>query len=215
MACLGIGTSIVRTKRVCHRNTGWRGRQRRLHRMEDKRECRTRLVLASIKLIEGSLLQPIVRRIITRAISIIPSVVVAVAVGRSGVNQLLVASQVCLSVVLPFVIFPLVWICSDKKVMTVTNSPTDASESMIGVQRATQLGLGTNDETDPEASPIANRDTSMDGPNSIHADGESTSRPETEVAQASDAVPPKSKSFTSHWIVTILGYGLFAMVTVS
>jgi metal iron transporter len=163
----------------------------------------------------GSPSQPIVRRIITRAISIIPSVVVAVAVGRSGVNQLLVASQVCLSVVLPFVIFPLVWICSDKKVMTVTNSPTDASESTIGVQRATQLGLGSNEQTDPEASPIIGDGIPTREADRIRPDDESVTRPEAEVAQALDAVAPKSKSFTSHWIVTVLGYALFAVVTVS
>lgn len=36
--CLTSAPLIVRTKRIRHCNTGWRGRQRGLHRMEDKRE---------------------------------------------------------------------------------------------------------------------------------------------------------------------------------
>lgn len=46
------------------------------------------------------------RRLVTRMISMIPSLAVAAAVGESGVNTLLVASQVTLSLVLPFVMFP-------------------------------------------------------------------------------------------------------------
>lgn len=46
------------------------------------------------------------RRLITRCISMIPALVVAVAVGQKGVNTLLVASQVTLSLVLPFVLGP-------------------------------------------------------------------------------------------------------------
>jgi metal iron transporter len=60
-----------------------------------------------------------VRRLLTRLISLIPSVAVAVAVGPKGINTMLVASQVVLSIVLPFVIFPLVWLTSSRNVMRV------------------------------------------------------------------------------------------------
>ncbi|KAG6811361.1 hypothetical protein H0H92_007790 [Tricholoma furcatifolium] len=62
---------------------------------------------------------PAMRRIVTRLIAIIPSMVVAVAVGRSGIDTLLVASQVVLSIVLPFVIIPLVYCTSSKSIMSV------------------------------------------------------------------------------------------------
>ncbi|KAH9980785.1 natural resistance-associated macrophage protein-domain-containing protein [Russula compacta] len=62
---------------------------------------------------------PLMRRLLTRLLSLIPSLVVAVAVGRSGVNAMLVASQVVLSIVLPFIIFPLVWLTSSRTVMRV------------------------------------------------------------------------------------------------
>jgi metal iron transporter len=44
---------------------------------------------------------------------------VAAAMGGKGLNTMLVASQVVLSVVLPTVIFPLVYLCSRKDIMTV------------------------------------------------------------------------------------------------
>lgn len=54
--------------------------------------------------------------------------VVAIAVGRSGVDALLVASQVVLSIVLPFIIFPLLWLTSSKTVMSVKSSPIQLNE---------------------------------------------------------------------------------------
>lgn len=44
------------------------------------------------------------------------------AFGRSGLNSLLVTSQVALSIVLPFVVFPLIYLTSSKTVMS-TNAP--------------------------------------------------------------------------------------------
>ncbi|KXN83609.1 Manganese transporter SMF1 [Leucoagaricus sp. SymC.cos] len=64
-------------------------------------------------------ISPFLRRLITRLISLVPSVTVAVAVGRDGINTLLVASQVILSIVLPFVAFPLIYLTSSEKVMRV------------------------------------------------------------------------------------------------
>ncbi|KAF8257757.1 NRAMP family [Lactarius quietus] len=62
---------------------------------------------------------PLMRRLLTRLLSLIPSMAVAVAVGRGGINTMLVASQVVLSIVLPFVIFPLVWLTTSRTVMRV------------------------------------------------------------------------------------------------
>jgi len=53
-------------------------------------------------------------------------VVVAVAVGREGINTLLFASQVVLSVVLPFVAFPLIYLTSKEAVMRVQKPPQEA-----------------------------------------------------------------------------------------
>lgn len=63
--------------------------------------------------------QPFWRRLITRLIGVIPAAAVAASVGPAGLNTMLVASQVLLSIVLPTVIFPLVWLCSREDLMTV------------------------------------------------------------------------------------------------
>ncbi|KAH9849187.1 natural resistance-associated macrophage protein [Lenzites betulinus] len=64
-------------------------------------------------------LSPIMRRLITRCIGLVPSLAVAAAVGRDGIDTLLVASQVILSIVLPFIVFPLVYLTSSRAIMSV------------------------------------------------------------------------------------------------
>ncbi|KAL9618529.1 MAG: hypothetical protein Q9160_006785 [Pyrenula sp. 1 TL-2023] len=62
---------------------------------------------------------PWLRRLVTRAISIIPSIIIAAAVGQEGLNAALTASQVVLSVILPFVTAPLIYFTCRTRVMTV------------------------------------------------------------------------------------------------
>ncbi|EIW80308.1 Nramp-domain-containing protein [Coniophora puteana RWD-64-598 SS2] len=62
-------------------------------------------------------ISPFLRRLITRLLSLIPSMIVAISSGRSGINRLLIASQVVLSVVLPFVAFPLIYLTASRNVM--------------------------------------------------------------------------------------------------
>ncbi len=59
------------------------------------------------------------RRIVTRLIAIIPAVVVASLYGESGTAQLLVASQVVLSLQLPFAVYPLVRFTGDRTKMGI------------------------------------------------------------------------------------------------
>ena len=63
--------------------------------------------------------QPIMRRFLTRCLGLIPALLVAAAAGRPGIDTLLVASQVVLSIVLPFIVFPLIWFTSSKSIMSV------------------------------------------------------------------------------------------------
>ncbi|KAK0219898.1 putative transporter of the NRAMP family [Armillaria fumosa] len=66
-------------------------------------------------------LSPVFRRLITRLLSLVPALTVAIAIGRSGIDTLLVASQVVLSIVLPFIVFPLLLLTSNRRVMSVKN----------------------------------------------------------------------------------------------
>lgn len=78
--------------------------------------------LAGQMVSEGALqwkIKPWLRRLITRSISIIPATAIAAAVGREGLSEALTASQVALSLVLPFVTLPLIYFTSRDKYMTV------------------------------------------------------------------------------------------------
>jgi manganese transport protein len=57
------------------------------------------------------------RRLLTRGLAIIPVVVVTALYGEKGTAELLVFSQVVLSMQLPFAVIPLVQFVSDKKKM--------------------------------------------------------------------------------------------------
>ena len=64
-------------------------------------------------------LKPWLRRLVTRSISITPSIIIAGAVGREGLSAALNGSQVALSVILPFVSAPLIWFTCWGKYMRV------------------------------------------------------------------------------------------------
>ncbi|EKD43418.1 MAG: hypothetical protein ACD_72C00288G0002, partial [uncultured bacterium] len=60
---------------------------------------------------------PWLRRIITRALAIVPAVAVILIFGTGSLTRLLVLSQVVLSLQLPFAVFPLVYFTSKKECM--------------------------------------------------------------------------------------------------
>ncbi|KAA1066570.1 hypothetical protein PGT21_033847 [Puccinia graminis f. sp. tritici] len=76
--------------------------------------------------------RPFVRRLVTRLIGIVPSAIVAASVGPQGVDDLLIGSQVALSMVLPFVVLPLIIFTSDPQTMTMPNYHSLPSGSPIG-----------------------------------------------------------------------------------
>lgn len=70
---------------------------------------------------EGQLdikVKPWIRRLITRSISITPSIIIAGAVGARGLSVALEATQVVLSIILPFVSAPLIYFTARNKFMT-------------------------------------------------------------------------------------------------
>ena len=74
---------------------------------------------------EGQLnwkVKPWVRRLMTRSISITPSIIIAGAVGKDGLSAALEWSQVVLSIVLPFISAPLIYFTCRNKYMTVIDS---------------------------------------------------------------------------------------------
>jgi metal iron transporter len=72
---------------------------------------------------------PWLRRLITRSIAITPCIIVAGAVGRDGLAQVLNASQVALSILLPFVSAPLIYFTCRKQYMLVKIGPSDPASN--------------------------------------------------------------------------------------
>jgi manganese transport protein len=76
--------------------------------------------LAGQIVMEGFLnirIRPWLRRLITRAIAIVPAAITAILYGASGTARLLILSQVILSLQLSFAVFPLVMFTSDPQKM--------------------------------------------------------------------------------------------------
>ncbi|CAM2872080.1 Nramp family divalent metal transporter [Paenibacillus sediminis] len=83
--------------------------------------------LAGQIVMEGFLnirMKPWLRRLVTRLIAIIPAVIVTAIYGEQGTGELLILSQVILSLQLPFAVIPLVKFTSDRKKMGEFTAPT-------------------------------------------------------------------------------------------
>ena len=68
-------------------------------------------------------LPPYLRRLLTRAIAIVPAAIVTIWYGAEGTAKLLILSQVVLSLQLPFAIVPLVMFTADKRKMGALVAP--------------------------------------------------------------------------------------------
>ena len=78
--------------------------------------------IAGQMLSEGALnwtIRPWLRRLLTRSISITPSIIIAAAVGKEGLSKALNGTQVALSIILPFTSAPLIYFTCRNKYMTV------------------------------------------------------------------------------------------------
>jgi metal iron transporter len=96
--------------------------------------------------------QPIMRRVVTRAIGLVPSMAVAIAAGRNGVNTMLVASQVALAIVLPFIVFPLLYLTSSREIMSVkkplaAQTDTETNNKAMLQRGSSELGVASSAES--------------------------------------------------------------------
>jgi manganese transport protein len=91
--------------------------------------------LAGQVVMEGFLnirLKPWLRRLITRGLAIIPAIIVTAFWGERGTANLIILSQVVLSMQLSFAVFPLVMFTGDKKKMgEFVNAPWLKSLSWV------------------------------------------------------------------------------------
>ncbi|KAI9597438.1 natural resistance-associated macrophage protein-domain-containing protein [Syncephalis fuscata] len=90
----------------------------------------------------GMTIRPWLRRLVTRSCAIIPALIVAIIGGRSGVTNLLVISQVALSVQLPFAMIPLIWFTSSKRIMRPVGLEDDSNS-----QTSTRIDRPSHEES--------------------------------------------------------------------
>lgn len=111
---------------------------------------------------EGSIhwtINPFFRRLITRTISIIPCLFMALFSGRSGVADILNLSQVVLSLILPFVTAPLLYFTSHKGIMTVkvqSDTDTNTVENNSTIENVTETTSIINDGTNVKSIDFSN-----------------------------------------------------------
>lgn len=75
-------------------------------------------------------MKPWKRRIVTRSISIIPCLIISLSIGKSGLSAALNASQVVLSILLPFLTAPLIYFTCKKSIMRVEVNTASETESV-------------------------------------------------------------------------------------
>ncbi|KAI4138475.1 MAG: hypothetical protein L6R39_006771 [Caloplaca ligustica] len=98
--------------------------------------------IAGQMLSEGALnwtIAPWLRRLLTRSISITPSIIIAGAVGRDGLSAALNGTQVALSVALPFVSAPLIYFTCRKQYMIVGGTRSEDDDGLQPVADPVQM----------------------------------------------------------------------------
>ncbi|MBW0465151.1 hypothetical protein O181_004866 [Austropuccinia psidii MF-1] len=108
--------------------------------------------------------RPVIRRLATRLIGIVPSAIVAAVAGPRAVDDLLVGSQVALSLVLPFVVAPLILFTSDKEIMSVTACELIAPESPTQAECTHPKPSGLHPIDGLTESPFLSRAVSFENP---------------------------------------------------
>lgn len=64
-------------------------------------------------------IKPWARRLVTRLFAMVPALICISIYGDSGLNNLLIMSQIILSLQLPFAVWPLIWFSSRKDIMEI------------------------------------------------------------------------------------------------
>lgn len=151
-------------------------------------------------------INPMLRRVITRLIGVIPAAAVASAVGMKGLNTMLVASQVALCIVLPTVTVPLVYLCSRKSVMRVEGPVQDLPSSRPPSPASPAMSVSSRPQSSSQG-----RSTALEG-------GEC--RPSTPASSVRSTPPSEPaplehrrvKYFVSPLWMTVIGWLLCAVV---
>lgn len=146
-------------------------------------------------------ISPWLRRLVTRAIAIVPCLVVTGAVGKKGLNATLNASQVALSILLPFLVAPLIYFTCKHSIMTIEANDNEndfdsgedehTSESVVSHNAETSSGISqthAHETLGEKKAPVTN-------------------------CRAGPALN-KSVSFKNNWFTSIVGIAVWLFIAI-
>ncbi|KZF24957.1 natural resistance-associated macrophage protein [Xylona heveae TC161] len=151
---------------------------------------------------------PWLRRLITRTISILPSIVIAAAVGRRGLTAALNGSQVALSVILPFVTAPLIYFTCRGHIMTVAvNERAELDhgqpvESSVETPNEAHQTLGIDDGAGNSTVVSNARDAPATGP------------PALAYTDESEQSQPQTVHLQNNWVTSIIAFLIWLVIAV-
>ncbi|ORZ07729.1 natural resistance-associated macrophage protein-domain-containing protein [Lobosporangium transversale] len=147
----------------------------------------------------ASYLKPWVRRLLTRCLAIIPALIIVIIKGQSGLSNLLLASQVALSIQLPFAVVPLVLFTSMGRCMTV---PVEDNHDKPG-----ELTYGFQYKEDEKTSSVPTNEEHRTESTAIHSHANI----------GSEAAAPRQlllHNFANSWWLVIIS-GIISVVLLS
>ncbi|KAK7756391.1 NRAMP-like transporter smf-3 [Diatrype stigma] len=160
---------------------------------------------------EGALrwrVRPWLRRLVTRSVSITPSIIIAGAAGRVKLNAALNGSQVALSVALPFVSAPLIYFTCCKRHMRVL--PGAARYVVETGSMGMRLAQSPRIAVDGDAGDDGNNDRD----NADAEEGEGGVQLGAGGANADTAGTPAAVCMANNWFTTALGIAIWLLIVV-
>ncbi|VVT56176.1 uncharacterized protein SAPINGB_P004878 [Magnusiomyces paraingens] len=149
-----------------------------------------------------------IRRLITRTIAVVPCLIVTAAVGRKGLSQVLNASQTALSILLPFLVFPLVYFTCKPSVMCVEVNPKKPAQVPQNCIPLQDLGI-----TKSDAGPSSLPNSSTLEPTFSKESKKSKESKRFTVTETEEPEPLRV-NYTNGWFVMIFGYMVWLFIAV-
>lgn len=144
---------------------------------------------------------PLQRRMVTRLVAIVPSFLVAAAVGRKGLNEMLIVSQVALSMALPFVTLPLLLLTSFKGAMRIWDAASSAIQTIGESTRTTDVANQSRRPVRIQTSDASERTPLVSAP--------STGEPD------SSSAPGSWVSFVNPWWLDVISWVTFGTICIA
>lgn len=155
--------------------------------------------------------RPWIRRLITRGLAIAPCLFVSIFVGRKGLADVLNASQVVLSLLLPVVSAPLLYFTAKKSIMRVPATAYPIIVDERGMPVAQQVGTGLSPTTTLAGG--ASNAEAYTALSNNDLDNEEVHSRRSEESIASSIVVPEYKDMSNSKLTNITAVAIFAVVT--